>query len=72
MTTYARTAVQNADIRIVPLLWCLRCAISSTINTFHTPLNHIRQTHDFDGDVEGLCERFYAEDGRPRLWRFWC
>ena len=23
--------------------------------------------HDFDGFVQGLCQRFYAEDGRPGL-----
>ena len=34
---------------------------------FYTRLNHILETHDFDEYVEGLCERFYAEDGRPGL-----
>src|SRR5688500_17399599 len=32
---------------------------------FYTRLNHILEKHDFDEYVEGLCERFYAEDGRP-------
>jgi|SRR5688500_8923111 len=33
---------------------------------FHTRLNQILDEHDFDGYVEGLCERFYADEGRPR------
>jgi hypothetical protein len=33
-----------------------------------TRLNQVLDTHDFDGYVEGLCQRFYAEDiGRPGL-----
>jgi transposase len=34
---------------------------------FYTRLNQILDENDFDGYVEGLCERFYAEDGRPGL-----
>jgi transposase len=34
---------------------------------FYTRVNHILEQHDFDEYVEGLCERFYAEDGRPGL-----
>ncbi len=34
---------------------------------FYTRLNHILETHGFDEYVEGLCERFYAEDGRTGL-----
>jgi transposase len=34
---------------------------------FYTRLNQILDTHDFDGYVEGLCARFYADDGRPGL-----
>ena len=34
---------------------------------FYTRLNHIIEKHDFDAYVEGLCEQFYAEDGRPGL-----
>ena len=34
---------------------------------FDTRLNHILEQHDVDEYVEGLCERFYAEDGRPGL-----
>jgi hypothetical protein len=30
-------------------------------------LNQILDSHDFDGYVEGLCHRFYADDGRPGL-----
>jgi transposase len=30
-------------------------------------LNQILDQHDFDGYVEGLCQRFYAEEGRPGL-----
>ena len=34
---------------------------------FYTRLNQIPDTHDFDGYVEGLCQRFYADEGRPGL-----
>jgi hypothetical protein len=34
---------------------------------FYTRLNQILDTHEFDGHVEGLCQRFYADDGRPGL-----
>jgi hypothetical protein len=34
---------------------------------FYTRLNQILDEHDFDKDVEGLCQRFYADDGRPGL-----
>jgi hypothetical protein len=39
----------------------------SAAHPFHTRLNHVLAHHDFDGYVEGLCQRFYAEDGRPGL-----
>jgi transposase len=35
---------------------------------FYTRLNQILDKHDFDGYVEGLCQRFYADEvGRPGL-----
>ena len=34
---------------------------------FYARLNQILDQHDFDRYVEGLCERFYADDGRPGL-----
>jgi transposase len=34
---------------------------------FYTRLNQILDEHDFDGFVEGLCQQFYAGDGRPGL-----
>ena len=34
---------------------------------FYTRLNQILDQHEFDGFVEGLCERFYADEGRPGL-----
>ena len=34
---------------------------------FYARLNQILDQHDFDGFVEGLCERFYADEGRPGL-----
>jgi transposase len=40
-----------------------RCAA----HPFHAQLNQILEQHGFDGYVEGLCERFYADDGRPGL-----
>jgi hypothetical protein len=36
---------------------------------FYTRLNQILDQHDFDGYVEGLCRRFYADEGRPGLPR---
>lgn len=35
---------------------------------FYARLNQILDEHDFDGYVEGLCQRFYADEvGRPGL-----
>jgi len=34
---------------------------------FYPRLNLILPTRDFDQYVEGLCQRFYADDGRPCL-----
>ena len=34
---------------------------------FYTRLNQVLDDHGFDGYVEGLCERFYADEGRPGL-----
>lgn len=35
---------------------------------FYAKLNQTLDKHDFDGYVEGLCQRFYADEvGRPRL-----
>ncbi len=39
----------------------------SAAHPFYTRLNQILDTHDFDGYVEGLCQPFYADDGRPGL-----
>jgi transposase len=39
----------------------------SAAHPFYTRLNQILDQHDFDGYVEGLCERFYADGGRPGL-----
>ena len=35
----------------------------SAAHPFYTRLNQILDAHDFDGDVEGQCQRFYADDG---------
>jgi hypothetical protein len=32
---------------------------------FYARLNQILDQQDFDGFVEGLCARFYSDDGRP-------
>jgi len=37
----------------------------STAHPFYARLNEILDRYHFDGFVEGLCQRFYAEDGRP-------
>ena len=39
----------------------------SAAHPFYTRLNQILDEHGFDGYVEGLCERFYADEGRPGL-----
>ena len=39
----------------------------SAAHPFYVRLNQILDQHDFDGFVEGLCARFYAEAGRPGL-----
>jgi len=39
----------------------------SAAHPFHARLNQILDQHDFDGFVEGVCERFYADEGRPGL-----
>jgi transposase len=39
----------------------------SAAHPFYTRLNQILDEHDFDGYVEGMCQRFYADDGRPGL-----
>ena len=39
----------------------------SAAHPFYTRLNQILDEHDFDGFVEGLCQRFYADEGRPGL-----
>jgi hypothetical protein len=38
----------------------------SAAHPFYVRLNQILDQHDFDGYVEGLCERFYADEGPPR------
>ena len=39
----------------------------SAAHPFYARLNEILDQPDFDGYVEGLCARFYANDGRPGL-----
>jgi hypothetical protein len=40
----------------------------SAAHPFYRRLNQILDKYDFDSYVEGLCQRFYAEDvGRPGL-----
>ena len=40
----------------------------SAAHPFYTRLNQILDKHEFDGYVEGLCQRFYAEErGRVRV-----
>jgi transposase len=39
----------------------------SAAHPFYTRLNQILDQHDFDEYVEGLCQRFYADEGRPGL-----
>jgi hypothetical protein len=48
------------------LIWVatpdLPCSVA---HPFYARLNQILDQHDFD--VEGLCQRFYADEGRPGL-----
>jgi hypothetical protein len=39
----------------------------SAAHPCYTRLNQILDEHDFDGYVQGLCQRFYADEGRPGL-----
>jgi len=39
----------------------------SAAHPFYARLNQILDQHDFDSFVEGLCERFDADEGRPGL-----
>lgn len=39
----------------------------SVAHPFYARLNELLDQHDFDGFVEGRCERFYADEGRPGL-----
>jgi transposase len=39
----------------------------SAAHPFYARLNQILDQHDFDEYVEGLCQRFYADNGRPGL-----
>ena len=39
----------------------------SAAHPFYARLNQILDQHEFDAYVEGLCERFYAAEGRPGL-----
>lgn len=37
----------------------------SAAHPFYARLNRDSRPRDFDGFVEGLCKRFYADEGRP-------
>jgi transposase len=39
----------------------------SAAHPFYTRVNRILDEHNFDAYVEGLCQRFYADEGRPGL-----
>ena len=39
----------------------------SAAHPFYARLNQILERYDFDGCVERLCQRFYADKGRPGL-----
>ena len=41
--------------------------LRSAAHPFYTRLNQILEEDHFDRYVEGLCQRFYADDGRPGL-----
>jgi hypothetical protein len=45
----------------------MRSRRRSAAHPFYARLNQIPGQQDFDGFVEGLCARFYADEGRPGL-----
>ena len=51
-----------------PSMWVATQDLPRTAaHPFYTRLNQILDEHGFDGYVEDLCQRFYAEEGRPGL-----
>jgi len=48
-------------------IWVAAQDLPRSAHPFYTRLNQILDEHDFDEYVEGLCQRFYADDGRPGL-----
>ena len=51
-------------------MWVATDDLPRTVaHPFYTRLNRILDKHHFDGYVEGICQRFYADDGRPGLLR---
>lgn len=49
-------------------MWVATDDLPRTVaHPFYTRLNQILDEHHFDEYVEGLCQRFYADDGRPGL-----
>jgi hypothetical protein len=48
-------------------MWATQGVPRCAAHAFFSRLNQIPDTHDFDGDVERLCQGFYTKDGRPGL-----
>jgi transposase len=66
--TVANGDGQTKAIREAASMWVATQDLPrSAGHPFYIRLNQIFDQHDFDGFVEGLCHRFYAEAGRPGL-----
>ena len=66
--TISLASYTAADADGLASLWVTtRDLPRSVAHPFYGRLNQILDRYDFDGYVEGLCERFYAADGRPGL-----
>jgi hypothetical protein len=51
-----------------PSMWVATQDLPRTAaHPFYTRLNQILDQQDLDGFVEGLCQQFHADDGRPGL-----
>jgi len=59
---------RQRDAKQAPMWVATQDLRRSASHPFYTRLNQILDKQDFDGYVEGVCQRFYAEDvGRPGL-----
>jgi hypothetical protein len=48
-------------------MWAATDDLPRSAHPFYSRLNQLVDDHDFDRDAEGLCQHFYADEGRPGL-----